>query len=609
VVTRAWSKLGTVEFALSLAVPKSQRYQRRLVPVDPEGSGDYRMEDGIPTVRSVARWKVDDWSAGEGRSVWKRGENMYRQSSDVRPLRIGEGLDLGADSYTGQYASADLAEGRAVGAGEGAVWAGFDDGYLYKWNGSSWATREAIGSTSAIVSIAAPGDGYVYTSHADKSIRRLAPGGANNEVIAAATFSNVPFLHAWSGSLFALDGDDLYEITGGAPGSRTLRADLTPSSTTYSTGTGTYRFPRMTATERGPLWFQHLPDGSTILWEYNVFADSQVRLGKLPVQGVPYSIAHSNGFVFVGFRMATGDSASGDGYVYYQRGAQKGVLGPLRAPSGVTAAKPVILAGTYGEEILVGFDGALWGYTPSTGGIAQVSTLPGVSAPQQALVFGSQVFVSENTGTSPTVDVVDMTVWQASGTIDSGHFDFDYPGLKKILLAVDVETDPLPAGCSVTCSVTADHASSPTALTGTHNTTGARRYTFTASTPASKILGRVFEIRLSLATGSSSSTPTVRSVTARATGAAWEQEWVMTVDCDTAKVGGVAQRSAAAIDALYGLLASGMVTFEDRFGNDDHEAGDSTVVTVEDVILPDAESDGPAYATIRVRGRDLVEVT
>ena len=273
--------------------------------------------------------------------------------------------------------------------------------------------------------MADPGDGYVYLGLADKTVRRTDNAGTNTQWLAAQTYE--PVLYAWGGTLFMLVGDDLYEINVSAAGT-TLRADLSGTSTVYRadiTSRG-----RITSSERGPVWLQRLDSGETYVWEYNVYADAQSRLGVLPVDYAwPYSIRYANGFILVAFRYANAHADAGNAYVYYQRGAQRGVLGPARKnTSGATgASEAIVLAGVIGEQIIFVFDRYLWGYTPSGGAMSQIGSLPTLSnySPYAALTFGSQVFVSGlNDGTAGAVARFDLDKYATNGTIQSGRWHY-----------------------------------------------------------------------------------------------------------------------------------------------------------------------------------------
>lgn len=596
-MTRRWSKLRDVEFALALSVDKGQRYQRRLIPVDPEGTDDYRVEDGLPVTRKVARWKVDEWSAGEGNDKWVRGDKMYRQSDTARPLRRGEGVVLGPPETRGTWQGNPLTEAFALAHFQSAVATAKDDGNYYAFNGTTATSQGVIGSTSPVVSIAVPGDNYVYTAHQDKSVRRKNLSGGNNEVLAAAVNANVPRLYAWGGALWMLDGNDLYEVTSGDPGSRTLRADI-PGD--YNLPNGDYGH-HITASERGLIWLQQTDDRQVDIWEYNVYADSQVRLGRLPAGMIAGSILYHNGFVFVG-----GVFGGSESFIYYQRGAQKGVLGPIRS-DGDTAEQPR-LAGAWGEEVLFFCFRKLWAYVPSTGGVYQLHDTGLTVNPIQALCSNGFVYATYPSGADEgEISVFDLSKYAATGSLDSGRHDFAYPGMKKMLVDVIVETDPLPADTEVEVWVSADRGAFTQLTSAAHDSTDDVTTTFVASTTTTKIFGREFEVRVVLNSSDPDVSPTVRSVTARAAGAAWEEEWVMAIDCDTAKVGG-AQDSARVIQALRTLPSWGLVDFVNGFETNEYDEPQTKVVTIEDVVLPDVESDGPAVATVRVRARDLREM-
>jgi len=348
-----------------------------------------------------------------------------------------------------------------------------------------------------------------------------------------------------------------------------------------------------------------LDNGQTFIWEYNVSLDTDSRIGKLPVDfAIPYSIFWANGFVFVGFRYASTHSQVGEAYIYYQRGSQRGVAGPLRKASGVSASTPVLIGGMIGDDLLIYFDGAVWAYNLSAGGIYQLamSTTTSLTGIRQASTFGKDLFLSNlnNAGRVERMDTQTYTTGTASW--QSGRFDFGYQGIDKILLDITVVTEPLPLLTSITCSVSVEGGTAE-ALTGTFTGDGtSTSHIWTASTAAASKVGKDFEIILALATTSAAVTPTIRSVTARAIGAERQRTWGMELDSGT-WLGASEGKAPRSSDVLADLKAigeyNGLGSFENPW---DVEEWDRPVTyTVLVVSLQTAEAEGQPIAVLELR--------
>jgi hypothetical protein len=355
--------------------------------------------------------------------------------------------------------------------------------------------------------------------------------------------------------------------------------------------------------DKGPIWYQRLDNGQTIIWEYNQATDTDSRVGMLPVDHAwPYSILWAHGYIFVGFRYAAGDGLSGDAYLYYQRGGQRGIAGPIRyGPpnnSGANGSLRVLLAGTIGDLLLFDYAGHLWGYNLSSGGLHVVAAtaFSTASSPRDAVTFGKDVFVS---GTYSAVANKALRVQtdlysQSADYIASGRYDFGLPGIDKCLLDVTVTTLPLPANTQITCKVSIEGATA-TALTGTFNTATATSYTWTASTAAASLVGRDFEIYLYPLSTSTAATPTIRSVTARAIPIERQRIWRLELDTGTwhSQSAGSQPRSS---DVLADLRAIGesnqLVTFTNPWEGEEQDAPTSYTVIPSQLTYVEAEGPG-----------------
>ena len=592
--------LGSVEFRLAAWLDPSERYQRRYVPVSitPGADSDEPAGSAEPGVRL---WSIRSWRGGEGEDLWSGEVAGYRQSDGLRPVTLGDGLILARKAETTQDSTgaADLNDGVRLGFARSSLWT-VEDATGYEWDRTNkrWKAGETTGAGTSKATSLAGGSVYCYTGHEDKKIYRWNAGGSAvwYNTGGADDFAYAPLLAQFGTTLYALDGDDLYEIDKSAADTRTIRADVAGSSDTYL-NTTPYSYNRLAVGDVGPIWIQRMDFGQTYIWQYDEEQAVQKRIGKLPVDfAFPYSIFQAFGFTFVGFRYANSHTEDGDAYLYFFRGAQKGTAGPFRA-SGSTASKPVLIAGVIGDDLIVLFDGKVWAYNVSDGGISMVASQLSATQPAAAITFGREIFAGIGS-TPPTVERYLPDQYVTSGTLDTGRHDFEHPGLRKLLLEVGVVTDPLPAGAGVSMEVSVD-GGSPVALAGTHNTAGDRRFVWPA--PAGSVLsGYQFELRPT-GTGDGSVTPTIRDLFAAASGDAHRIEWRLAVD--------VADMSAAEIDALNGLVGGGFVTFTDPWQNRETDAADSFVVQVMEVSTPEyQESATPdmVWAFVRLMSRDLV---
>jgi hypothetical protein len=605
--------LGGVRIRLADWLEPEARYRHALIPVDPESetvSGDRPGLSANPAFRSFA---VRSWRGGEGKTTWERESRQYRSSTNVRPVSIQDGLILGARQIvTPPAGGGTFSDGSRFGYGLGQLWTG-DDGSGYPWDPTNdeWDAGVSTGAgTSDFTSMTDGDDTWIYSGHESGAIWRWKTGSAENHY-ATGTFSN-PLLRSFGGVLYALDGDDLYEIDKVTANTRTIRADVSGSSAVYRASTP-WAYGRMSLSDRGPIWLQRLDNGQTFLWLYDPASDTQERLGKISVDFVfPYSVFFSHGFVFVGLRYAPAHSEPGDAYLWFKRGAQDGYAGPFRSQTESTGSKPILIAGVIGDDLIVYFDGAVWAYNLTDGAIYQMADQTTTGTPEDAITFGKEIFITPVTsgGNSLAVERFDTTAYTTEvASIDLGKHDWDYPGMVKTLLDVSVVTDPLPADTTLQVAVSADGAAFAT-LTGTASTDGATRHTFTASTSAgTTISGMEFEIRLLPLTTNVANTVTVREVSGRATGAEHVLETVMILDASGDDAGLNSEEFIAALKALAQPASPAVVAFTDTFQLRESESATAYDVTVEEVVTPEIMDDHvstPVAAQVRVRGVSLV---
>lgn len=601
-----YATLGTRKLRLALWRQPGERFQDNYVPVDPRLQYLPNNRDSLIATPRSTFWQMNDWKDGEGFDRWDPERAGFYQSEDVRLNPDGDGLILGAYSIQRNVSGGStLSDGKALGIAQGEMWTAKDD-TAYKWLPGSlvWDTGIATGAgaSHSCTSIADGDDTWIYSGHdVSLDIKRWKSGSNAtwyDTSAASDPFVYPPLLVSWGGRLFALDGDDLYEIDKTTANTRTLVADLTGESDDYLTQEP-WVWSRLSVSDKGPIWLQRLDNGHTYLWEYNVEADTASRIGQLPVDfAMPYSIYFTRGFYFVGYRDASKHTNPGDAYLYFQRGAQRGVLGTVRAVSGSSYSNPVLIGGTLGDRLVFYFDGVFWTYDLSDGGLVQLCHISSNSTEsvnlQHCRVYAGWVFaapIQYTGGFSFGVEIVHTSkgyysINSGTGTFETGLYDMGYSDIPKRLLEVTVFTKPLPANTSVACAYTID-GTTYTSLSGSHNTDNASEKTWTVSTSTTTVIGRRFGIRLTFDTSTSASTPTVTGILVRATTAAHERQIVLRVDCSSDDE----QKGDQIIADLQSMVANqAVVSLELPFEKRPGVTPETVDVEVRNVSLPDNES-------------------
>jgi hypothetical protein len=597
---RRVSTIGGLPIRLAEWLAPNERYQRRYLEVVPQSeslSGDVA---GLVADAKFRPWVVRSWERGEGFDVWSRDQHGYRQADGVRPHPTDDGLILSFDAEIAQGQSGNFGDGGVFGYAGGTVYTG-DDSDIYGFSINTkvfLAARATGGGTSDIASIGYDANQvHTLTGHQNKTIRRH--NGGNSQVYGTGTgddFTNFPLLVTWGSRVFALDGVELYELDITTTNTRTLVGD--PD---LGAPSGSLNFPQsISLSDVGPIWLVQDHLGQTKIYEYNVASDTQRVVAALPARFlVTPSIFFAKGFYWVSYHTSPTFQA-GKAFLFAVQGNQQSILGPFRTTD--DDALPIIL-GVIGSEILIGLSDRIWAYDLDSGGIVHYGDDIGII--EGGVIVADAVLT--NIQSSFQVGMTDGTQYQTSGTIHLGWHDWDYPGLLKTFLDLEVITAPLPANTTVTAAVAVDGSTTYTALSGTHQTDNATRFKFTVTNPTSApIIGKRFEVRLTL-TGSGSNTPTILEVSGRATGVESILEIAMQIDCGTADRQ-VDHVLLAALNAL--KTTQTPVTFSDVFQKRERDAPDSFVVTVQNVVTPSIEQaqkdQTPPSALLEVRVMNLV---
>ena len=168
--------------------------------------------------RFIRRWAQNRWDRGELNDLWEPGG--YRESSNVRIDREGDRLELGAFKETTDHDGASaFAEGVKFGRAHGLLWA-IDDATAHwwqqatdDWDQTGWATGA---TTQTVTSFCDDGDSLsLIVAYDDKSIRRVRTGSNIEQysATAATPFTYNAEVRIFQGTVYALDGADLYTLT------------------------------------------------------------------------------------------------------------------------------------------------------------------------------------------------------------------------------------------------------------------------------------------------------------------------------------------------------------------------------------------------------------
>lgn len=590
----------------------------------------------------VREWKLDDWMGGFGNPVWRSDQaNRYNTGRHVVPqyrtVSTG-GLVLGPSVATtgDDTPAADFTPvsdnrvwlARNPGSTSTTVWAPKTRA-LHPWLPSTqlWdATAVTAGPVAGVpVQVADPDDGFLYVlDNTDSDIYQVNPTGAANNLhvdrsavgsIWANNADNFG-LAAYRGQVYLLTtAGDLYRINPAATN------DVTQVVDAYYSGfinTGDH-YARLATNDVGLVWYRETVNGTDV-WEYNAIEDSDRIIHQIPGPVYPWGIATVGGFVFIGYSSSTA-SESPNAYIDYVREGQVGTLGPIVTESESYA---VSIAGAYQNRYLVvhvaevnspddpwqafvyDLKEAAWHHWVS----GALGTSTHSVAPGPPRIVGRDMLVPSSSGVATyRIEHVDFEEYSTAAAgeayLDTGRYDFDLPGTQKALVDITVITDPLPANTSIQLQYSLDgdaFAGSGLDIT----TDGATSTTFSFAT--SNLLFYELELRILLNSTTTSATPTVRSVTARAFPTSVQEYWDIDVDLNPQRYevssGGDQVTPQAIIAALENLkTAQATVTFTNPWQTDtpNGESALSDTVWVVSVEVPDiGGTEANRYARVRL---------
>jgi hypothetical protein len=603
-----YGTLGTVKLVLAEWLEPDEQYQRAYRPVTPSSREIPGSPDAVAPDTTIANWRMDDWSRGEGDRRWK-DRGRYYTSVGLQPDTDSEGITLGFAASTAQFGTGgagNFTQCHALGRGAaGSLLAARDmNGSLWAWDDtnddwdSSWNMSGGAGDDA--IRIASPIDSAVYVLDDNNDVEKITSGASSDWITTILTF--VYDIVAYEGLLYALGSTtsglaNLYEIDQSS--ANTLATDGQKSDEVGLRGSTRQYVKLATTSDVGVIWYNNLTNGQSFVYEYNLDDDVVYKIGELPKDVTPFDIHFFAGIYFVSYRYTIG-AQTGEAWLYYNAPQGEGVVGPIGASVG-DATDRVAIAGVVGDRLYIADSSDLWAYDLSNGGISQthsgVFTSDTISA---ATTYGRDIFISESDNSINKLIETDKYDISAGLSLRTGLFDFGYLGLNKILTRVTATLEePLTDPDAVTLGYAVDGGSFTDLSPAMDNADG-NNLTWPVSTNASTIRGVEFELRVKIDGASSARTPKIVALDAEAMGAEDRLEWTLVVDVASSST----QTGTAVLDSLHTLKTThNVVQFQDPWLNRAHQGTDDFDVQVIDVTLPreyDDEDQGMA-ALVRLR--------
>lgn len=580
----------------------------------------------------LIEWTMSDWSGGEGQFLYdEKQTNRYHLSHNVDPfvqpgrLRLADGYESTLDN-----GGATLARVAVLVKGLTGLYAvTTEDDELYLWNDST--KRWGAAATNAEAGF---GDFYEDMGHTGDT---LALYLKENAVAAIWKYNGTTYVewntdNADTGpNALASLGDYIYyrkalasgsqgilEIpkSGTAPVASRLVLDLT------DLGTGGLGMPLLTAADNRLYAAAVLPE-ETVIYEITPSTAATVGFGRELLRQKGFkadAIWYHMGILF----MAGRQSAAGDReeqMIMYVQDQSVGVVAKLRPDAAATAPVMSIDADSFATTYFLAKYGpgdfthewTLFAVDLISGNVAgtTVFNFGEATEPSSLTSWKSEIFTSKKSGAGTDriyrtvngtfVDTSAVTAYLASAVHDFGLTD------EKTLVGFEVQLEPLPSACTVQLEYQINQNGTWTALTQltTDNATG---QSITVSTSANPVLFRNLQWRIKLGnTGTTTQTPEILSVTARATVAKGIKVWNLLLDLsdDDVSAAGAPLEGHDKISQLITLAAAEtVVSFEDGYLK--REPG-SQAANIHNVVVDDVQInlDRPGEGTARVKLREM----
>ncbi len=390
--------------------------------------------------------------------------------------------------------------------------------------------------SSDVYDYAAYDDQTVYASDGSTHTAYLAAAPANTDAWGLAiannrlyylTLGSVRYLHECT--LDATSGLPFTENT--ADYKRVMSASDFPNESALD---NTYR-QRITSIGNGVRFFINMRGGPTTIFEFSEGAGRPLPL-TLPQGFKATAIHHYGGVTFVGGvwqNQAASPAVTRAGAFYIGADLTPRPLGIFRFHD--PDDEPIRYITAWENDIYFLQGTNIWRYSGGDAGIVLERTTSasdetaarGMAVMDRKIwaAYASQgVFVTQNNYPSSNTQYLQSPVW-----------DWDIPDINKVLTQIDVVTQPLPANTSITMDYQDNEDGAWTEITApaSASTTGSTTHTFavwgTAAAPTT-VTFRNLKWRVGLRSSDGTSTPTVRSVTARATVIDYQESFEFLVD-------------------------------------------------------------------------------
>jgi len=623
--------LGSVEFVLASWLEPSERYQRAYEPVRPSDRFIPGQQFEFTADLEFRDWVIDDFSGGLSPSPWwspndAAVRNAFWFFADDGGLRLGAEPEITQIEAAGGNKTAQF-----LTIAEQDLYAGLtSNGTVVDWKDIEWeATGVTVGTGASddMTSGASPGSDTLYITNDNvKDIHKVTglkgtPGNTTHYAAAAGDpFAELPLVVAFDSRVFALDGNDLYEIDQTSTDTRTQVADVATTYTRIILSEADSS-KRLSVSDVGPIWWVQAPDGHTYIYEYNVGSDTQRIVGRIPYPAArPCQLYWALGFFFlsfVDFVTADGNLTSGRGYIFYKRGGQEGTIGPI--PSNVGAVSPdpyltqsifqfaagnwPLIAGIIDDGLVVVFGKNVFVYNFSNAAWGMMSHLrAGVlsASVSSAVVYAGELFVSNIVGGTvlriePRKTLIDETAGSlAEPHFTTGRWHFGYPNVEKVFTTVAIDTNDLDALDEITLSYSVDGGSF------TNHTTvfggGASTFEWTlSSSSGGTVSGKDLDLRFTVTDRSTDDEDPLRvyRVRVRSQSAQVRRAWTVAADVNSIRsAAGTDKPGWELIDELEVAAAAGtVVAWGDPFTNREEDAADSYDVIIDSIIITDIDDE------------------
>ena len=583
----------------------------------------------------VLMWSWTDWSGGEAQLVFdpsSPARSQFIQNANFfgRPgnLLLGYDPKITKDNGGGSNFSGDVTlvvareELYALAIGSGA------DEY-YSWVGTSddWSTFSSVGSTDGARDyLAVCGDGnylFFVKHNSDELWRWDGSSWANHN---DQTGGNVNCQLAELGNyVYKYDKDgkvyELSKTTANTSSAETPILDFSADGDVINFGS------RKIVAADNRIYVMANYAWKTVIYEIVPSTAAQVGFGRelTRFDGMRGESIWAHG----GWLFWTGVDNEADGTVgtrrvvyYLQPGASFGALGEVRSyiqsqplPAGkiMTGAGRLntwafVTPAIYEDEDADSVTMNLFEVDAISGGFGAVGSAAGVwpggdehYEPQQMVFFEGKIFVKavdKALGTTNRVMFWDTGAYHSGGGAYSPAHDFGVAAT-KVLHSIEIECDPLSSadGHSITISYRLD-GGSWTALSA-YNTNGGTGEKVVISTDGTPKTFRSIEVRATLASTDSTTSPILKAVHVRASVNETFKAWQLLVDC-TDETSPRGHTGATLISNLDSLDNDSVIDFKDGYPDRTPGVYTSNDVVVERVTF-NLDKPGEGVASVLLR--------